>query len=128
MSVVCAHRNAGVRDHRALYYIAGAVASTALFVENDTRRTDLTLWIVPRAMDSLVLLLVHKGMLPRVPNFESYLFALVMAGVMNLYETEPDVLEKNLARFIARFVEPSRADGGVRPHPGISRDASVSLM
>ena len=128
MSVVCAHRNAGVRDHRALYYIAGAVASIALFVENDTRRTDLTLWIVPRAMDSLVLLLVHKGMLPRVPNFESYLFALVMAGVMNLYETEPDVLEKNLARFIARFVEPSRADGGVRPHPGISRDASVSLM
>jgi hypothetical protein len=62
-------------------------------------------------------------MLPHIPNFESYLFALVMSGVMSLYEQEPDVLESNLTRFIARFVEPRG-----RPSLGINRDASVSLM
>ena len=123
MSTVCLHRNSGIRDHRALYYVAGIVASSALFVENKSRRTDLTLWIVPRALDSLVLVLVHKGLLPRIPNFESYLFALVMSGVMNFYEQEPDVLETNFTRFIARFVEPRG-----RPALGIARNASVSLM
>ena len=123
MSTVCLHRNSGVRDHRSLYYLAGIVASGALYVENESRRTDLTLWIVPRALDSLVLVLVQKGMLPHIPNFESYLFALVMSGVMSLYEQEPDVLESNLTRFIARFIEPRG-----RPSLGINRDASVSLM
>ena len=124
MSTVCLHRNSGLRDHRALYYLAGVVASGALLVEDEGRRTDLTLWIVPRAVDSLVLVLVHKGMLPHVANFESYLFALVMSGVMNLYEREPDVLERNLTRFIARFVEPP----SLGRSSSISRDASVSLM
>ena len=127
MSTVCLHRNSGLRDHRALYYLAGVVASGALLVEDEGRRTDLTLWIVPRAVDSLVLVLVHKGILPHVANFESYLFALVMSGVMNLYEREPDVLERNLTRFIARFVEPPTATS-VGRLSSISRDASVSLM
>jgi hypothetical protein len=46
-----------------------------------------------------------------------------MSGVMSLYEQEPDVLESNLTRFIARFIEPRG-----RPSLGINRDASVSLM
>jgi hypothetical protein len=50
-----------------------------------------------------------------------------MSGVMNLYEREPDVLERNLTRFIARFVEPPTATS-VGRLSSISRDASVSLM
>jgi len=129
MSTVCLHRKSGAPDHRALYYFAGIVASGALFIETESRRVDLMLWVVPRAVDSLVLVLLHKGMLPRVPNFEAYLFALAMSGVMNFYESEPDVLDGTMTRFIARFVEPPVGDGDVLPRKNqYSRTASVSFM
>ena len=75
MSTVCLHRNSGLRDHRALYYLAGVVASGALLVEDEGRRTDLTLWIVPRAVDSLVLVLVHKGIL-RTSRISKVIYSL----------------------------------------------------
>ena len=129
MSTVCLHRKSGAPDHRALYYLAGIVASGALFVETESRRADLMLWVVPRAVDSLVLVMLHKRMLPRVPNFEAYLFALAMSGVMNFYESEPDVLDGTMTRFIARFVEPQVGDGEVLPKKNqYSRTASVSFM
>ena len=121
MGVVCAHRNSGLPNHRSLYYIAGIIAGGALLVENKSRRTDLALWLMPRAVDSLVLVMLHKGLLPRVPNFDSYVFALVMGATMSLYEQEPDTLEPNLRAFIARFVEPPVTRK-------FSRNSSVGFM
>ena len=121
MGTVCAHRNLGLPNHRSLYYIAGIIAGGALLVENKSRRTDLALWLMPRAVDSLVLVMLHKGLLPRVPNFDAYVFALVMGATMNLYEQEPDTLEPNLRAFIARFVEPPVTRK-------FSRNSSVGFM
>lgn len=58
MATVCAHRNAVGRDHRALYYAAGVVAASALFIEKKSRRAELALYLMPRAVDSLVATMV----------------------------------------------------------------------
>lgn len=92
-----------------LYYFVGVVVSGVLLVEDEGRRIDLIFWIVSRVVDFFVLVLVCKGIFLYVVNFESYLFVFVMSGVMNFYERELDVLERNLTRFIVRFVESSTA-------------------
>lgn len=54
MGAVCTHRNLVGRDHRAVYYAAGVVAASALFIEKKSRRAELALYLMPRAVDSLV--------------------------------------------------------------------------
>lgn len=120
MGTVCAHRNTVRRDHRALYYVAGLVAASALFVEKKSRRAELALYLMPRAVDSLVATLAGKRLLPPVPHAELILFCVVSGGLMHLYENEPDTLAGFLRGTIRRFVH--------RPNAPLPHSASEAMM
>jgi hypothetical protein len=120
MSTVCASRNAFARDHRALYYVAGVVAASALFVEKKSRRAELALYLMPRAVDAFVNTVNAKRLLPAVPHAELALFVAVSAGLMHLYENEPDTLAGFLRDTIRRFVH--------RPNAPLPKSASEAVL
>jgi hypothetical protein len=121
MGTVCVHRNTLGTDHRALYYAAGLVAAAALLIEKKSRRAELALYLMPRAVDSLVATMAFKKMLPNVPHAELILFCAVSGGLMHLYENEPDTLASFLKGTIRRFVH--------RPsHLPIPHSASEAMM
>ena len=120
MGSVCAHRFVAGRDHRAVYYAAGLAAASSLFIEKKSRRAELALYLMPRAIDSLVSTMSGKRLLPAVPHAELLLFCGVSAGLMHLYENEPDTLASFLRSTIRRFVH--------RPSGPLPNSASEAMM
>lgn len=120
MGTVCVHRNVVGKDHRALYYLAGISAASSLFIEKKSRRAELALYLMPRALDSLVATLAGKRMLPAVPHAELLLFCAVSGGLMHLYENEPHTLAGFLKWTIRRFVH--------RPNAQLPHSASEAMM
>ena len=120
MGTVCTHRNTVGKDHRALYYVAGLVAASALFIEKKSRRAELALYLMPRAVESLVATMTGKRMLPAVPHAELILFCVVSGGLMHLYENEPDTLAGFVKSTIRRFVH--------RPNAPLPHSASEAMM
>lgn len=104
MGSICGWRRVFGGDHRAAYYAAGVVAAAALFIEKKSRRAELALYLMPRAVDSLVATMAGKKILPAVPHAELALLCVVSGGLMHLYENEPDTLAGFIRSTIRRFV------------------------
>mmetsp|Transcript_12483 Transcript_12483/g.45513 ORF Transcript_12483/g.45513 Transcript_12483/m.45513 type:complete len:520 (+) Transcript_12483:191-1750(+) len=88
MCTVCVQRNTMKRDHKSLYYIAGMVAGLAIAVEKPSRRQELTLYVLPRALDSLYMLLRDRKLLAAVPYGEAFLFCACGGGLLAFWERE----------------------------------------
>ena len=56
---------------RASWWLAGAMCGWALLVEDARRRTELTMYVLPRALESAWIVLRGKGVLPFVPGGDS---------------------------------------------------------
>ena len=61
---------------------AGVVASCAIFIEKKGRRSELALYVLPRAIESLYETLQRRRVLPRLPYWEVALFAVCMGRLM----------------------------------------------
>lgn len=62
--------------------IAGLVASGSILIEKKSRRSELALYVMPRAVDAFVLALTKKRWVPSVKFGEVILFSLCMGGLM----------------------------------------------
>jgi hypothetical protein len=67
---------------------AGMAASTAIFIEKKGRRSELALYVLPRAIESLLETLLRRRVLPRLPFWEVALFAVCMGRLM-YYKSAP---------------------------------------
>eukprot|EP01080_Neovahlkampfia_damariscottae_P002121 gene2121-1987_t len=76
MTVICLHRKVVTKDNRFIYFIAGLVCSSSIFIEKKSRRSELALYTLPRAIDSLYLIMTEKKWLSGVKNGEVYLFII----------------------------------------------------
>lgn len=70
------------------------VASMAVLIEKKGRRSELALYVLPRAVESLYETLLRRRVLPRLPFWEVGLFALCMGRLM--YYRYPQYLPKPL--------------------------------
>ena len=64
------YRAAGIprTDSRFMYYWAGWFASLSIFIEKESRRTELLLYVIPRAIDSLCQIIVDRNIMPSIPG------------------------------------------------------------
>ena len=60
----------------------GLVASGSILIEKKSRRSELALYVMPRAVDSFVLALTKRRWVPSVKFGEVILFSLCMGGLM----------------------------------------------
>lgn len=64
------HRKVASKDHKLVYWIAGGMAALSVLLEKKARRSELALYVLPRAGDSLWYILVNRHLLPDIKNAE----------------------------------------------------------
>lgn len=121
---ICLHRKVAVKDHKLVYWIAGAIAGLSVLMEKKGRRSELALYVLPRAGDSLWYIVVNRHLLPDVKNAEVALFCMCMGGIMYFLEHEPETMAPLLRGLIRRFLA-SRISN---PSPPSNRNASYSYL
>ncbi|RLN51179.1 hypothetical protein BBJ28_00003520 [Nothophytophthora sp. Chile5] len=118
LALICLHRRVVSKDHRFIYYLAGLGASTTILMEPKSRRsgtpddrgiaclsairsnslcrftvlwrTELALYVLPRAIDSLAMILHDRGIFSGFAYGEVALFSASMSVMMYCYETSTD--------------------------------------
>lgn len=103
-STISLHRKLFSGDHKLVYYVAGLVASGSILIEKKSRRSELALYVMPRAVDSFVLALTKRRWVPSVKFGEVILFSLCMGGLMYYRQHEPDTMAPLLNTLIGRIV------------------------
>ncbi|KAK8944458.1 hypothetical protein KSP39_PZI008059 [Platanthera zijinensis] len=120
-AAICLHRKVATKDHKLVYWIAGAIAGLSVLLEKKGRRSELALYVLPRAGDSLWYIIVNRHLLPDVKNAEVALFCMGMGGIMYFLEHEPETMAPLLRGLIRRFLA-SRISNPNPPPP--SKNAS----
>lgn len=77
--VICLQRKVATKDHKLVYFFAGACAALSALLEKKSRRSELALYTLPRAGDSLWYILVNRHFLPNIKHAEvcGFTFPLV---------------------------------------------------
>ncbi|CAI5465400.1 unnamed protein product [Closterium sp. Yama58-4] len=115
----CTHRKFVLKDHKLFYWLAGAVAGLSVLIEKASRRAELTLYVLPRALDSLIYILVNRHILPDIKMAEVVLFCACMGGLMYFHDTDPSAMAPFVRGILNRFLHHSS--------PPPPTDASSSL-
>jgi hypothetical protein len=85
---VCMHRNlvdiGWIKfNHKYLYYIFGFVCSYAsIFLEDKRRRSELALYVLPKAIQSFYQILYQKHMMIKIKHFEVIMTSMAMGIIM----------------------------------------------
>ncbi|KAE9039803.1 hypothetical protein PR003_g4804 [Phytophthora rubi] len=107
LSLVCLHRRVVSKDHRFVYYLAGLGASTTILLEPKSRRSELALYVLPRALDSLAMILHDRGICSGFKYGEIALFSASMSIMMYCYEHEKESMSPFLYSTMKRFLQTS---------------------
>lgn len=86
---VCVSRNTFRADHKSIYFLAGIASSCSIFLEKPSRRSELALYVTPRALDSLYFLLVKRNLLVSVPFGNIIVYCLSMGSLMYFFHDHP---------------------------------------
>jgi len=97
----------GLFMSRASWWLVGAMCGWALLVEDERRRTELTMYVLPRALESAWFMLRGKGVLPFIPGGDSLFCAAGMGMVMSTYQCDPEHLSSFLRRVLFQFIGPN---------------------
>lgn len=123
-AVICLHRRVALKDHKLVYWVAGAMAGLSVLIEKKARRGELALYVFPLAGQSLWYILVNRHFLPDIKNAEVALFCACMGGIMYYLEHEPHTMGPFLRGLIRRFLA-SRINN---PEHSVSRNASYTYL
>lgn len=86
MATVCSYRKIIDTDHRFYYWLCGFLCSGSILLEKKSKRSELALYVLPRALDSLYLLLLDRKWVPFLPAGDTFLFAFSMGSLMYYYK------------------------------------------
>ncbi|KAJ3147154.1 hypothetical protein HDU89_005751 [Geranomyces variabilis] len=91
------------RDSRYAYWFFGLLAGGSIFIEQRSRRSDLAIYVLPRAIESLYTVMRHRKLAPRIKYFEILMFSVGTGCIISFFQTEPSAVSGVLQRIIRRF-------------------------
>ncbi|KAI7815802.1 hypothetical protein BC939DRAFT_87666 [Gamsiella multidivaricata] len=97
-SQICAHRNLMKRgwmnsNNKYMYWLFGVTCSgSAIMVEQESRRAELAMYVLPKAAESLYKILYQKNWVKGVKHWEVMMFSFAMSLIMSFYQQEEQVL------------------------------------
>ncbi|KAF9100124.1 hypothetical protein BGX23_006088 [Mortierella sp. AD031] len=103
---ICSHRNlmtAGLKlgDSKYLYWLFGLTcAGAAIMVEQESRRAELAMYVLPKAAGSLYRIMMRKNWVKGVKHWEVMTFSFAMSLVMSFYQREEQVLSPFVTKMI----------------------------
>lgn len=75
------------RESHMFYWPVGLLASLSLYIERKSRRSELALYVAPRAIDAL-----YRGAFNGIPFEEDFVFAASIAALTYYTERQPDAV------------------------------------
>jgi hypothetical protein len=97
MAIICAQRKVVSRDHRSIYMVAGFFASFfACLIEKKSKRSELALYVLPRAIDVVLDQIVDRKLAPSIPYGEMGIFSIAAGGLMYFFHKEPSVMSSQV--------------------------------
>lgn len=90
-------------DHR-MKALQGAMTGLALLVEHRRRRSELTAYVLPKALESFWKQGRAKGYLPYVPYGEYLIATASLSMIMGTYAHNPENLSHLVSRVIYQFI------------------------
>ncbi|KAG0330950.1 hypothetical protein BG000_011342 [Podila horticola] len=91
---VCLGRRVFGREWKLTYLLNGILASLAILLEQPGRRIEVILYIALRALNTGWLLMMKRGLIRRVPQWDTALFSLSMGVIMSVYQSQPEAVSK----------------------------------
>ncbi|KAF9175578.1 hypothetical protein BGX21_004852 [Mortierella sp. AD011] len=105
-SQICGHRNlikSGWLNSNSkyFYWFFGFVCSgTSIMVEQESRRAELAMYVLPKAAESLYKILYQKNWVKGVKHWEVMMFSVAMSLIMSFYQQEEQVLSPFVTKLI----------------------------
>jgi len=93
---------------RYTWWLSGFATGLALFVEDERRRAELAMYVIPKALESLWVVARGRGLVFRTGNWgESVLAAVGMGMIMTIYQNDPHHLSGLVRRILYQFIGPN---------------------
>ncbi|KDQ63978.1 hypothetical protein JAAARDRAFT_27652 [Jaapia argillacea MUCL 33604] len=90
------------------FWIGGLLSGFSLFVEEKRRRGELAMYVLPKGLESVWVMLRGKGLVFNTGNFgEPLLTAIGMGMVMSTYQNDPQHLSGLVRRVMYQFIGPN---------------------
>ncbi|KAF9919776.1 hypothetical protein FBU30_010549 [Linnemannia zychae] len=105
-SQICGHRklfkNGWVNtNNKYIYWLFGVTCSgAAIMVEQESRRAELAMYVLPKAAESLYKILYQKNWVKGVKHWEVMMFSFAMSLIMSFYQQEEQVLSPFVTKLI----------------------------
>ncbi|KAJ3223554.1 hypothetical protein HK099_000975 [Clydaea vesicula] len=108
MYMCCVHRNfinkTGLHfENKLLYFLFGVCCSSSIFLEHKNRRSELALYVLPKALDSLYRVMYNRRWMVNIPHFETAMFSLGMGFVISFFQSEPGAMSTMIYRLLYRI-------------------------
>jgi len=91
-------------DHKLVYWIIGLLSGTSIFIETKSRRSELALYALPRAVDSIYQILYDHKIFYKFQYGELILFSVGMSIIMYYHENEQDTISPLLNTILLKFL------------------------
>lgn len=102
--IICMQRKLVTKDYRFIYWVAGFFSGFSILLEEKHRRSELALYALPRAIDSLYSILYDRKWLGSFKHGEYVLFSLCTASIMYCFEDERKSMSPMLAWLLNRII------------------------
>ncbi|KAJ7708217.1 hypothetical protein B0H17DRAFT_452825 [Mycena rosella] len=94
--------------HRGTWWLCGLSTGLALLIEDRHRRAELTMYVLPKALESLWLIARGHGLVLRTGNWgEGVLAGVGMGMVMTVYQNDPQHLSGLVRKILYQFIGPN---------------------
>lgn len=108
---ICMHRQWVIKNgfrwnSKYLYYLAGFFCSyPSIFLEDKKRRSELALYVLPKAIQSFYLIAYSHHWIFKLKYFEVLMASTAMGIIMSFYQQEPDVLSSFVRKIMFQFFQ-----------------------
>jgi hypothetical protein len=93
---------------KSSFWFSGVAAGLSLFVEAQRRRGELTMYVLPKVLESTWVMARGKGWVFRTGKWgETLLTAVAMGMVMSTYQNDPQHLSGLVRRILYQFIGPN---------------------
>ncbi|KAI9101856.1 hypothetical protein DFS34DRAFT_611769 [Phlyctochytrium arcticum] len=115
MSGICTQRNLArtplatafpslTRDHKLIYYFLGVLCSSSILIEHKSRRSELAMYVLPKGLQSLWMVLHQRGKMPKIPGFSVYMNCVAMGILMSVYQMEPERMSTLMFKVMEKLI------------------------
>ncbi|KAI3650996.1 hypothetical protein MP228_004477 [Amoeboaphelidium protococcarum] len=92
------------RDHRYFYYLFGVLSGMTILLESKSRRSELAMYVAPKAVESLYRVLYKRRLMFKVRGFQTVMSSVAFGILMAFYATEKETLSPLVFRILKHFI------------------------